>query len=147
MTTNTPELLYNRYRAVLDRLDLAKREAHREADDVTLIAVGKTYPVDDEFALYQRGVRAFGENYVQEAALKRAWFLEHVPLEDQPEWHLIGQLQSNKTKEAAQFDWVHAVDREKIAKRLSEQRTRETPLNILIEVNADAEPGKGGREF
>jgi len=108
---------------------------------VTLIAVSKTKPVCDLQQAIDAGQRHFGENYLQEAlnkieALKGRGLI----------WHFIGPIQSNKTKMIAQnFDWVHSVDRIKIAKRLNDQRPKNLPkLKILLQVNIDNEPTKSG---
>jgi pyridoxal phosphate enzyme (YggS family) len=106
---------------------------------VTLLAVSKTHPVAKIEEAVAAGQKAFGENYVQEALTKMAR-LEKL------EWHLIGPLQSNKTRLAAQsFDWIHTVGTEKIARRLSEQRPAGlAPLNVLIQINVSGEPTKAG---
>jgi PLP dependent protein len=130
------------WQAVLQRIEAAVRAAHRPPGSVQLLAVAKTFPAASVRALYDCGQRAFGENYVQEAAAKCA------ALADLPdvEWHFIGPLQSNKTREAATlFDWVESVDRAKIAQRLSAQRpVGRPPLNVLIEVNVSGEDSKSG---
>ena len=90
--------------------------------------------------MYEAGVTHFGENYLDEA-LDKMPLLVDLPLQ----WHYIGRIQSNKTKEIAQhFHWVHTVDREKIARRLSDQCPPGRSLQILIQVNIDADPAKGG---
>jgi pyridoxal phosphate enzyme (YggS family) len=134
--------------AVRERIARAAQAAGREPGGVTLLAVSKTHPA----ALVERasaaGQRAFGENYVQEAlekmdALEAALGRERAR---ELQWHLIGPLQSNKTRPvAARFDWVHSVESEKIARRLSEQRPAGlAPLNVLIEVNVSGEASKSG---
>lgn len=144
-STTTPDfqLMKARYQAVLAQVREAEQRAGRPAGSVTLIAVGKTYPEAALDAVYAAGARDFGENYIQEGVKKIEGFEARNA---HPTWHFIGQLQSNKTKEAVRFDWVHSVDRFKIAKRLSDARTGE-PLNLLIEVNVDGEAGKGGVAF
>ena len=110
---------------------------------VTLLAVSKTQPLERIQEAVAAGQKAFGENYVQEAVQK----MEGVPASSSPlEWHLIGPLQSNKTRLAAErFDWVQTVASEKIARRLSEQRPAHLPLlNVLIQVNASGEASKSG---
>lgn len=129
-----------RYRAVEAMVRAAERKAGRPLGSVTLVAVGKTYPESLLRAVYDVGARHFGENYIQEGVAKVDALSDLTPA---PTWHFIGQLQSNKTRDAARFDWVHSVDRFKIAKRLSDARVG-TPLNVLIEVNVDEEAGKGG---
>ena len=106
---------------------------------VTLLAVSKTQPVERIKEAAAAGQRAFGENYVQEAVQK----MQHLPA---LEWHLIGPLQSNKTRVAAErFDWVQTLASEKIARRLSEQRPAHLPsLNVLIQVNVSGEATKSG---
>src|SRR4051812_47473509 len=100
--------------AVRERIGRAARAARRDADTVRLLAVSKTHPAARIAQAHAAGQQAFGENYVQEAVEKMA----ALP---KLEWHLIGPLQSNKTRLAAErFDWVHTVDREKVARRLSE---------------------------
>ena len=116
------------WQATRQRIAAATRAAQRAPDDVRLLAVSKTFPADAVRDVHALGQRAFGENYVQEAAAKRA------VLSDLPDivWHLIGPLQTNKAREAAAtFDWVETVDRPRIAERLSER--------VAIEPAADAE--------
>jgi pyridoxal phosphate enzyme (YggS family) len=123
------------------RMAAACRTAGRAPGAVRLLAVSKTRPASDVAAAHAAGQSAFGENYVQEA-VNKIRTLSHLPLE----WHLIGPLQSNKTAETAQyFDWVHTVDRLKIAQRLSAQRPAgREPLNICLQVNIDGEDSKSG---
>ena len=123
------------------RVRAAATSARRDASDIRLIAVSKTRTAAEIRLLYNAGVHDFGENYLQEAAAK----LE-VLADLDIRWHFIGALQSNKTREiATHFDWVHTVDRKKIAQRLSDARLAEqAPLNMLIQVNLDAEPQKAG---
>jgi PLP dependent protein len=125
--------------AVRDRIDRAARTARRDAAHVTLLAVSKTHPAARVAEASAAGQRAFGENYVQEA-------LEKMDAVAGLEWHLIGPLQSNKTRIAAErFDWVHTIASEKIANRLSAQRPASlSPLNVLIQVNASGEGSKSG---
>lgn len=119
----------------------AARNAHRELNAVSLLAVSKTFSAQAVREAYQAGQYAFGENYVQEALDKIAQ-LQDLPLE----WHFIGPIQSNKTRLIAEnFAWVHGVDRLKIAQRLSEQRPAHLPLlNICLQVNVSAEASKSG---
>lgn len=130
-------------RQVRSRLAQACEVAHRGVDDVTLLAVSKTCPAESVRAAHAVGQRAFGENYVQEALDKIAALAD---LRAGLEWHLIGPLQSNKTRVVAEsFDWVHAVDRLKIAERLSAQRPQHLPaLNICLQVNVSGEASKSG---
>lgn len=127
---------------VRERIATACLEAHRNVEEVTLLAVSKTFGPEAVRAAYAAGQRAFGENYVQEGVDKV------VALADLPgiEWHCIGPLQSNKTRPVAEhFDWVHTIDRLKIAERLSAQRPAGlTPLNVCIQVNVDGGANKSG---
>jgi pyridoxal phosphate enzyme (YggS family) len=108
---------------------------------VTLLVVSKTFGPEAIVQAHAAGQLAFGENYIQEA-VEKIQALAHLPLE----WHCIGPIQSNKTRLVAQhFDWVHTVDRLKIAQRLNEQRPVELqPLSICIQVNVDGGPTKSG---
>ena len=110
---------------------------------VTLLCVSKTFGPDSVRAAHAAGERCFGENYVQEALDKIAALAD---LRESIEWHLIGPLQSNKTRVVAeQFDWVHSVDRVKIAQRLSEQRPAHLPpLQLCLQVNISGEASKSG---
>ena len=111
-----------------------------------LLAVSKTQPAEAVAELAEQGQRAFGENYVQEAAAKQDKLsLQYLP-GPALEWHLIGHLQSNKAREAAaRFDWVQTVDRERLALALARHRMAERPpLNVLIQVNIDDEMSKHG---
>jgi pyridoxal phosphate enzyme (YggS family) len=110
---------------------------------VTLLVVTKTFGPDAVREAFAAGERRFGENYVQEGIDKIAALAE---LRSQAEWHLIGPLQSNKTRVVAeQFDWVHSVDRLKIAQRLSEQRPAQlAPLQVCLQVNISGEASKSG---
>jgi pyridoxal phosphate enzyme (YggS family) len=121
------------------RIARAARAAGRDPESVTLLAVSKTHPVGRIAEAQAAGLNAFGENYVQEA-LRKMQSVSGV------EWHLIGALQSNKSRLAAErFDWVQTVDRVRIANRLSEQRPADLPpLNVLIEVNISGEASKSG---
>lgn len=123
------------------RIDEASQRAGVNRGDITLVAVSKTKPVSALREAIDAGQRAFGENYVQEC-------VEKIDIlgRDQLEWHFIGPLQSNKTKPIAQrVDWVHSVDRLKIAQRLNDQRPSSLPaLNVCIQVNIDREPQKAG---
>jgi len=121
------------------RIARAAQAAGRDPAAVTLLAVSKTHAVDRIATAKAAGQRAFGENYVQEA-------LEKMDALPGMQWHLIGPLQSNKAKLAAErFDWVQSVDRVKIANRLSEHRPVHLPaLNVLIQVNVSREASKSG---
>jgi pyridoxal phosphate enzyme (YggS family) len=134
--------------AVISRIDAAAAAAGRPPGAVRLLAVTKTHPPARIAEAEAAGQRAFGENYVQEA-LEKMDALAQLLGERRAralEWHLIGPLQSNKTRAAAErFDWVQSVDREKIARRLSQQRPAAlAPLNVLIEVNLSGEASKSG---
>jgi pyridoxal phosphate enzyme (YggS family) len=129
--------------AVLQRIGLAAQAAGRDPRAVTLLAVSKTFPAEDVRAAHAAGQRAFGENYVQEALTKITALAD---LRASLEWHFIGPLQSNKTRPVAEtFDWVHSIDRLKIAQRLSEQRPDNLPpLNVCLQVNMSGEATKAG---
>ena len=129
--------------AVLQRIAHAARDAGRDPAEVTLLAVSKTHPAALVEQAMAAGQRAFGENYVQEAVEKMDAVKGSPHL---PEWHLIGPLQSNKTRVVAErFQWVHTLDREKTARRLSEQRPASAPpLNVLVQVNVSREASKSG---
>ncbi|CAG8998524.1 MAG: Pyridoxal phosphate homeostasis protein [Candidatus Celerinatantimonas neptuna] len=122
-----------------------EQQNHRH-DHVKLLAVSKTKPLKAVEQAYQAGQRYFGENYVQEGVDKINAASQSSWLTDPIEWHFIGPLQSNKTRIVAEhFDWVQTVDREKIAKRLSEQRPQNKgPLNICIQINISNEQSKSG---
>ena len=130
------------YGQARERLRKALEDAGRTQDDAKLLAVSKTKPAAMIRQAWQLGQREFGENYLQEALEKQT---ELADLDDIV-WHFIGPLQSNKTRAVAEhFDWVHSVDRLKIAKRLSEQRpTQLAPLNICLQVNISREESKAG---
>ena len=117
---------------------------NRDADSVSLLAVSKTRPITDLQAALATGQRDFGENYLQEALDKMLAFSETDT--DALQWHYIGAIQSNKTRPIAEhFDWVHTLASSKIAARLAHQRTAaRPPLNVLIQVNIDAEDSKAG---
>jgi pyridoxal phosphate enzyme (YggS family) len=126
---------------VHERIAAACAGAHRDVNEVTLLAVSKTFApemVDEAFAA---GQHAFGENYIQEAVEKIA-LLRDLPLQ----WHCIGPIQSNKTRlVAVHFDWAHTVDRLKTAQRLSQQRPAGmAPLQVCIQVNIDGGATKAG---
>lgn len=126
------------FRSIHERVGLAgERAGHR----VNLVAVGKTHPADALRALHALGQHAFGENYVQEAYAK-----QRMLADCDIEWHLIGALQSNKARDAAErFDWVQTIDRERVAEALARWRpSGREPLDVLIQVNIDAEASKAG---
>jgi pyridoxal phosphate enzyme (YggS family) len=131
--------------AVEATIQVACDAASRARSTVQLLAVSKTFPFEAVLEAAACGQRAFGENYVQEGVDKIAAVAKALP--DTPlEWHFIGPIQSNKTRPiAANFDWVHTVERLKIAQRLSEQRQPELgPLNICLQVNISGEASKSG---
>jgi len=122
------------------RIEEAEKRAQRARGSVRLLAVSKTFPTDAIRDLHGSGQRAFGENYVQEASAKRE-ALADLDIE----WHLIGPLQSNKTRLAAAcFDWIESVDRMQIADRLAAARGPGKPLDVLVQVNASGEATKHG---
>jgi len=125
------------------RLATACTSAGRPVQSVTLLVVSKTFSATAVREAYAAGARRFGENYVQEGLDK---ITELADLRAGIEWHLIGPLQSNKTRPVAEaFDWVHSVDRLKTAQRLSEQRPAHLPpLNICLQVNISGEASKSG---
>jgi pyridoxal phosphate enzyme (YggS family) len=129
--------------AVRSRIASACTAAGRPVQAVTLLAVSKTFGADAVREAASAGQGAFGENYVQEALDKIAALADLRPA---LQWHLIGPLQSNKTRVVAEnFDWVHSVDRLKIAQRLSEQRPADlAPLQLCLQVNVSGEDSKSG---
>ncbi|MDH4571202.1 YggS family pyridoxal phosphate-dependent enzyme [Salinicola acroporae] len=125
-----------------DRLEAALSAAGRPADSARLLAVSKTKPANMLRQAYAAGQRAFGENYLQEALEKQQALADL----DDIEWHFIGALQSNKTRDVAEhFNWVHGIDREKIARRLSEQRPPALgPIDLCLQLNVSGEASKAG---
>jgi len=123
------------------RIREAAQASQRNFADIGLLAVSKTKPAEAIREAHAAGLRDFGENYLQEA-LEKQTQLADLPLI----WHFIGPIQSNKTRPIAEhFDWVHSVDRLKIAQRLSEQRPAHLPaLNICLQVNVSGEDSKSG---
>jgi PLP dependent protein len=134
-------MIHDRLQMVQQRMHEACARYDRDPSSVRLLAVSKTHGADAVEAAYQVGQTAFGENYVQEA-VEKITALRHLPLQ----WHCIGPIQSNKTRLVAEhFDWMHTVDRLKIAQRLSEQRPVSlAPLQVCIQVNVDGGPTKSG---
>jgi hypothetical protein len=132
---------------VQHRIATSAQAAGRDPTSITLLAVSKTFDAQAVLTAAQAGQRAFGENYVQEAIDKILVTRELNP-NLQLEWHFIGPIQSNKTRQIAEhFDWVHSVDRMKIAQRLSEQRPADMPpLQICLQVNVSGEATKSGLE-
>jgi pyridoxal phosphate enzyme (YggS family) len=130
---------------VRQRIELATLDAKREPEDVELLAVSKTFPASAIEEAMHAGQSAFGENYVQEGIEK---IVQLAKLRPWLVWHFIGPLQSNKTREVAEhFDWVHSIDRLKIAERLSIQRgefSNLAPLQLCVQVNVSSEDSKSG---
>ncbi|NJD31628.1 MAG: YggS family pyridoxal phosphate-dependent enzyme [Gammaproteobacteria bacterium] len=136
-----PQFSPARLAAVRARIEAAARSAGRDPAEVRLLAVSKQQPADVVRAAAEAGQREFGENYLQEARAKLA-SLRDLSLS----WHFIGQLQGNKTREVAEdFQWVHTLDRGRIAQRLNDQRPHHAgPLDVLLQVKLAEEAGKGG---
>lgn len=128
-------------RTVQAQLVRACEESGRNSNTVRLLAVSKTFGPDAVREAFDAGQTAFGENYIQEG-VEKILHLGHLPIE----WHCIGPIQSNKTRlVAAHFDWVHTIDRLKIAERLHEQRPPELPpLQVCVQVNMDGGVTKSG---
>jgi pyridoxal phosphate enzyme (YggS family) len=137
----SPQNLAERIGAVRARMARAAAAAGRNAQSVTLLAVGKAQPLELLAAAADCGITDFGESYLQEALEKVAALQERSLT-----WHFVGRVQANKTRPIAEhFDWVHAVDRLKVAERLSDQRPPQTPpLNLCLQVNVAGELTKGG---
>lgn len=131
--------------AVLAHIHAYALESGRDPAQVNLLAVSKTFGADAVLEAAAAGQRRFGENYLQEA-LDKMQAVQAMAPQWPLEWHFIGPIQSNKTRPIAEhFAWVHSVDREKIAKRLSEQRPDHLPaLNICLQVNISGEESKSG---
>ncbi len=136
-----PQFLPARLAAVHARIDAAARRAGRDAHSVRLLAVSKQQPAEAIAAAAEAGQLEFGENYTQEGVAKIAALRGR-----RLTWHFIGRIQSNKTREVAEhFQWVHTVDRERIATRLDAQRPHLAgPLDVLLQVRLGDEPAKGG---
>jgi pyridoxal phosphate enzyme (YggS family) len=134
-------MITQRFNQIRAQIRQAELDYKRDPGSVLLLAVSKTKPAEDIAAAYQAGQRHFGESYCQEA-LKKQQELGAYDIT----WHFIGPIQSNKTKAlAAHFDWIHSVDKLKIAQRLSEQRPSAlAPLNICLQVNISGEASKSG---
>ena len=152
---NGESTLHERYERLRQRVRAACEAAGRSPDAVAILAVSKTFPAAQVLELAALGQRAFGESYLQEAQAK----IDACDAERQQalagrtdgpapalQWHFIGPLQSNKTRAVAErFDWVHSVDRERVARRLAEQRPPgRSPLNVCVQVNVSAEETKSG---
>lgn len=135
-----------RYHSIAQQIRQLEARYDRAPDSVALLAVSKTHGLDKIRLAHAAGARDFGENYVQEALDK----IRQLAQSDEPlsnvSWHFIGPIQSNKTRDiASNFDWVHSVDRQKIAQRLQDQRPDNLPpLNVCIQVNLSGEDSKSG---
>lgn len=139
--------LLQRWQQVIEQIDKACAASNRDA--VTLLAVSKTKPAQMIIELAEAGQRHFGENYLQEAAGKMAEIKQLGASSVATEaiiWHYIGHIQRNKTRDIAEnFDWVHTIERDIIAKRLNDQRPDDLgKLNVLVQVNIDNEDSKSG---
>jgi hypothetical protein len=128
-----------------ERIAKACQQFGKSPEQIRLLAVSKTFPATAIEDAFKAGLTEFGENYVQEGVDKITTLAKH---RQQMTWHFIGPLQSNKTKDVAEhFDWMHSVDREKIARRLSEQRPASmAPLQICLQINTSGEASKSGVE-
>ena len=132
-------MIAERIQQVRDRIDRAANSAGRDPASITLIAVSKIKPAADVVAAYEAGQRDFGESYVQEFQTKRA----ELPELPGARFHLIGHLQSNKSRIAAElFDAVHTIDSQKLARRLNDQTSK--PLDVFLEVKLSQEEAKHG---
>ncbi|MGL5325383.1 MAG: YggS family pyridoxal phosphate-dependent enzyme [Aeromonas sp.] len=130
---------------VKERISQAAKRANRNLQQIRLLAVSKTKPVEAVMAAHGAGQRCFGESYAQEAAAKIDT-LRQQPEYSDIEWHFIGPLQSNKSKLVAErFDWVQSVDRDKLIDRLNNQRPATmAPLNVCLQINISGESSKSG---
>ncbi len=137
----TDRLIPENIAKLLQRVRLSAEKCQRQSSDILVLAVSKTHPADAIREAYRAGLRHFGESYLQEA-LEKIEQLQDLDIT----WHFVGPIQSNKTRPvAAHFDWVHSVDREKIARRLSEQRPAGmAPLQVCLQVNVSGEASKSG---
>jgi PLP dependent protein len=135
-------MIYDNLQTVRAQISAACKECGRNPNEVALLAVSKTMPPDAVRQAYEAGQREFGENYIAEGVDKIAQLADLSGAV----WHMIGPIQSNKTRDvAAHFDWVHSIDRLKIAQRLAEQRPAHLPpLNVCIQVNIDGGLNKSG---
>ena len=135
------QLIADNITKLLERVRLSAKKYQFGNSDILVLAVSKTRPSEDIRAAFSCGLSHFGENYLQEA-LQKIQELQELDLT----WHFIGPIQSNKTRQIAEnFDWVHSVDREKIARRLSDYRPHHLPpLEVCIQVNISGESSKSG---
>ncbi len=139
--------LQQRLAQVQSEISQAAQAVARDPSDVTLIGASKTQPAEVLQTAWDLGLRHFGENYLNEALPKMTTLNAYTQARNgEPAvWHYIGRIQSNKTRQLAEhFDWIHTVDRLKIAQRLSEQCPDGKWLNVLVQVNIDADPAKAG---
>ena len=140
MSSTAADSLAERLVLLNERIQRACVDSGRSLEEITLIGVSKTKPAADVTAANELGLHDFGENYLQEATGKID-ALQGIAAT----WHYVGNIQSNKTKEVAKyFDWVHTVDRSKIGQRLSAQCPAGKTIQVLIQVNIDDDPNKGG---
>ena len=141
MPDSADNALIDRYQNLIVRINTAETQYKRPSGSVSLVAVSKTYPAEDIRTVAEMGQRHFGENQIQDAMGK-------IPLLTDLDciWHFIGAIQSNKCRDIAlHFDWVHSVDRLKIAQRLSSLRSEDNPpLNITLQINLQNEVSKAG---
>jgi len=140
MTVKNQQFILSKINNIKDRINSACKQANRKPEDVTLIGASKRQSPELIKEYIEHGLGDLGENYLQEAISKQEALKEFTLT-----WHFIGQIQSNKTKTiATHFNWVHGVDRLKIAQRLASQNPSKTPINLLIQLNPDDEQSKGG---
>ena len=137
----SPQTITANIAALRQRIAQSAKDTGRNPAEITLLAVSKTRSAEEVAAALEAGIEHIGENYLQEALDKQAALAQRNAC-----WHFIGPIQSNKTREiAAHFDWVHSVDREKIGRRLSEQRPDSLPpLKVCLQVNISREDSKSG---
>ncbi len=135
------DTMKNRLQVVKSRIDAARAASDGYARDIVLVAISKGHGADALRAAYAAGQRDFGESYVQEALDKMAALADLRIC-----WHFVGPIQSNKTRAIGErFDWVHSIDRLKVAERLSAQRPADMqPLNVCVQVNISGEVSKSG---
>ena len=140
MTAPAENLINTNICRLQDRLQHCAAQYGREAEAITILAISKKQPLAALRQAYQQGLRAFGENYLQEALPKIA------ALPDDITWHFTGPIQSRKlTSIVSRFHWVHSLDRPKLAHRLATLATElATPVNICLQINSDEEPAKAG---
>jgi pyridoxal phosphate enzyme (YggS family) len=141
-------LLADGYQRTLADIDKYAGSYQRSPQSVKLVAVSKRHPAESVFQLIKLGHREFGENYVQEG-LEKIDAVEEMctraGIEANPSWHFIGHIQSRKCRDISEkFQWVHTIESEKVANRLNNYREGREPLNVLIQVNLQDEPGKSG---